>query len=143
MAFDTTDLLGIKQVAGSVVLARGQAWQHDIARRGLAGEAIGAAVRKAAKGNDDPPQTPQFGRSVYLAVTGQEVALLKQQRSAPGNLGEVLARVPLAEVTSAKLSPGVLRTNLTITFTDGGRWEFEQSPLIRPVLVKIVRALGS
>ena len=85
MPFDTTNLLGRKQSAGSVVLARG--WS-------------------------------------------------------PGGLGEVIARVPKTEVTSAKLSPGVLRTNLTITFNGEGRWEFEQSPLIRPVLVKIIRALG-
>jgi len=140
MPFDTTNLLGRKQSAGSVVLARGWTWQHGITTAGLAGEAIAAASRKAAKGNASP--TPQFGRSTYLAVTDTEVAILAVKRGAPGGLGEVLARVPKTEVTSAKLSPGVLRTNLTITFNGEGRWEFEQSPLIRPVLVKIIRALG-
>jgi hypothetical protein len=28
------------------------------------------------------------------------------------------------------------------TFTDGGTWEFEVSPLIRCPLVRVVRALG-
>lgn len=140
MAFDTTDLLGTKQVAGSVVLARGWTWQHGVEKAGLAGVAIGAAARKVAK--DDVSQTPPIGRSTYLAVTDTEVALLGVNRRSPGNLGEVLARVPRIEVTAAKLSPGVLRTNLTITFNGGAHWDFEQSPLVRPVLVKIIRALG-
>jgi hypothetical protein len=144
MAYDTTDLLGRKQSAGSVVLPRGSALQGGVTGAGLAGvvagEAIGAVARKKAKGQTS--QTPQIGRSAYLAVTDTEVALLKVKRGAPGNLGEVLARVPRAEVTSAKLSPGMLRTNVTITFNGGAHWDFEQSPLIRPVLIKIIRALG-
>jgi hypothetical protein len=75
-------------------------------------------------------------------VTDTEVALLGVNRRSPGHLGEVLARVPRIEVTGAKLSPGVLRTKLTITFNGGAHWDFEQSPLLRPVLVKIIRALG-
>jgi hypothetical protein len=54
----------------------------------------------------------------------------------------VLARVPRGDVASARLSPGALRTNLTIGFTDGGTWKFEVSPLIRRPLVRVVRALG-
>ncbi len=144
MAFDTTDLLGIKQVAGSVVLARGSTLQRGVTGAGLAGalagEAIGAVARKNAKGRTSA--TPQFGRSAYLAVTETEVALLSVNHRAPGRLGEVLARTPKAAVTSGKLSPGFLRTNLTITFNGGDSWEFEQSPLIRPVLAKIIRSLG-
>jgi hypothetical protein len=37
------------------------------------------------------------------------------------------------------LSPGALRSNLTIGFTDGRTWEFEVSPQIRRPLA---RALG-
>jgi hypothetical protein len=141
MAYDTTELLGSRQLAGAVMLTRGQAWQHDISRQvGLVGPAIGVAARKIAK--EDTSQTPQFGRSAFLAVTDREVALLSVRRGGAGNLGEVIARMPRTEVASAKLSPGFLRTNLTIAFTSGGTWEFEQSPLVRPVLVKIIRALG-
>jgi hypothetical protein len=140
MAYDTTELLGTKQLAGAVLLSRGQAWQHDVARRGLVGPAIGAAAKKIAK--EDTSETPGFGRSAFLAVTDTEVALLTVRRGGPGNFGDVIVRVPRTEVTSAKLSPGFLRTNVTIDFTNGGTWEFEQSPLVRPVLVKIIRALG-
>src|SRR5712691_2340437 len=92
MAFDTTDLLGRKQSAGLVVMPRGWSMQHGIDGHGLAGMAIGATVRKLAK--EDTSQTPQFGKSAYLAVTDTEVAVLKVKRGAPGGLGEVIARVP-------------------------------------------------
>ncbi|HET7015127.1 MAG TPA: hypothetical protein VFI65_14515 [Streptosporangiaceae bacterium] len=113
--------------------------QHGFDQHGLAGMAVGAAARKLAK--DDAAQTPQFGRSAYLAVTDTEVAVLKVKRGAPGGLGEVIARAPKTEVTSAKLG-GFMRASLTITFNDGGRWEFEQSQLIRSALAKVVRSLG-
>jgi len=140
MAYDTTELLGTKQLAGAVVLPRGQAWQHGVTGAGLAGEAIAFAARKSAA--KKPSQTPQVGRSTYLAVTDSEVALLTPRSKSPGRLGEVVARVPRTELASARLSAGFLRTNVTIGFNDGGTWEFEQSPLLRPALVKIIRALG-
>jgi hypothetical protein len=33
-------------------------------------------------------------------------------------------------------------TNLTISFKDGGRWEFEVSPLVRSKVARVVRGLG-
>ncbi len=113
--------------------------QHRVDGHGLAGMAIGATARKLAK--EDTSQTPQFGKSAYLAVTDTEVAVLKVKRGAPGGLGEVIARVPRTEVTSAKLG-GALRANLTITVNGGGQWEFEQSQLIRSALARVVRSLG-
>jgi len=75
---------------------------------------------------------------------GREVALLRLGTGGfkNGTLGEVIARVPRSHVASANVSAGVLRTNLTISFTDGGRWEFEVSPLIRRTVVRVARALG-
>ena len=46
--------------------------QHGVDGQGLAGMAIGATARKLAK--EDTSQTPQFGKSAYLAVTDTEVA---------------------------------------------------------------------
>ncbi len=141
MAIDTSQLLGAKQLTGAVVMPRGWAWTAGVSQRvGVVGPAIGYAATKLSKENTS--QTPQFRRSAYLAVTDRELALLTLRPSAPGRLGEVLARVPRSEVASAKVGPGVLRTNLTIGFTDGGRWEFEVSPLIRHTVVRVVRALG-
>jgi hypothetical protein len=75
--------------------------------------------------------------------TDRELALIRIKPGGwNGRLGEVLARVPRGDVASARVSPGFLRTNLTIRFTDGGTWEFEVSPLIRRPLVRVARALG-
>jgi hypothetical protein len=105
------------------------------------GEAIGYAATQRAKGHTS--QTPEFPRIAFLAVTEREVALIKiGSGGLNGKLEEVLARVPRSDIASAKVSSGVLRTNLTISFTDGGSWEFEVSPLIRRTVVRVVDALG-
>jgi hypothetical protein len=135
MARDSSQLLGAKQLAGAGVNPRGFAWKH------VASSYVGPAAKKIVKENTS--QTPRFPRTAFLAVTDREVALLTIERGGwNGRLGEVLARVPRSDVASAKVSPGVLRTNLTISFTDGGSWEFEVSPLIRHTVVRVVRALG-
>lgn len=59
-----------------------------------------------------------------------------------GRPSEVLARVPRSDVASARVSAGVLRTNLTISFTDGSNWEFEVSPLVRGTVARVAHALG-
>ncbi len=141
MGLDASQLLGAKQLVGTTVNPRGYGWTKGVGRTGLAGMAIEHVVAKRAGQNTS--QTPDFPRTAYLAVTDQEVALIKVGSGGlNGKLKDVLARVPRGDVASAKVSPGVLRTNLTISFTDGGNWEFEVSPLIRQKVVKVVHALG-
>jgi hypothetical protein len=136
MGRDASQLLGAQQLAGAVVMPRGYAWAD------LASSFVGPAAKKIVR--EHPSETPRFPRSAFLAVTDREVALMRLGRGGwkNGRPGEVLARVPRSDIASARVSPGVLRTNLTISFTDGGRWEFEVSPLIRSTVVRIVRALG-
>jgi hypothetical protein len=136
MAWDASQPLGAQQRAGAFVNPRGFAWQD------LASSFVGPAAKKFVSQNTS--QTPRFGRAAFLAVTDREIALLtiRSGRLNGSRLGEVLARVPRSDVASARLSPGVLRTNLTIGFTDGATWDFEVSPLIRRPLVKVVHALG-
>jgi hypothetical protein len=50
--------------------------------------------------------------------------------------------MPRSEVTGAAVSRGFLRSNLTISFADGGTWEFEVSPFIRRTIVRIALAPG-
>jgi hypothetical protein len=144
MARDSSQVLGAPQLAGAAVMHRGHAWQqgvHGPGVVGVAGATIGYAASKLIK---DTSQTPQFRRTAFLAVNDREVALLRLGTGGfkNGTLGEVIARVPRSYVASANVSAGVLRTNLTISFTDGGRWEFEVSPLIRRTVVRVARALG-
>jgi hypothetical protein len=137
-------MLGSPQLAGAVVTARGSGLRHAarVPATGLVGSvAIGyAASRYTAR---RPSQTPAFGRTAFLAVNEREVALIKTGASGVhGRLVEVLGRMPRSEVTMATVSRGFLRSNLTISFADGGTWEFEVSPFIRRTIVRIVLALG-
>jgi hypothetical protein len=136
MARDASQLLGAQQLAGAVVMPKGYAWKH------VASSYVGPAAQKIVR--EYPSETPRFPRSAFLAVTDREVALMRLGRGGRknGRPGQVLARAPRADVASARVSPGVLRTNLTIRFTGGGRWEFEVSPLIRLTVVRVVSALG-
>jgi hypothetical protein len=138
MAHDASQLLGAQQLAGTTVNPRGYGWKEGA---GVAGVAIGHAAAKRASENDST--TPEFPRIAFLAVTDQEIALIKiGSGGMNGKLDEVLARIPRDEIASAKVSRGVLRTNLTISFTGGGDWEFEVSPLIRQKVVQVVHAMG-
>jgi hypothetical protein len=146
MARDASQALGAQQLAGAVVMPKGHAWQHLRVHAGLAGavaaEAIAAGARKHAQAS--PSQTPAFPRSAFLAVTDREVALLRLGSGGikNGRPSEVLARLPRSEVAMARVSAGLARTNLTISFKDGSTWEFEVSPLIRRTVVRVAHALG-
>jgi hypothetical protein len=137
-------MLGSQQLAGAVVTSRGSGLRHaaGVPAAGLVGAVAleYAATRYTAR---RPSQTPAFGRTAFLAVNEREVALIKTGASGVhGRLVEVLGRMPRSEITGAAVSRGFLRSNLTISFADGGTWEFEVSPFIRRTIVRIVRALG-
>ncbi len=147
MARDASEALGARQLAGAAVMAKGHALQNPRMRPAglagvVAGEAIAAAARKHAAAH--PSQTPSFPRSAFVAVTDQEVALLRLGSGGVknGRPSEILARVPRSEVASARVSAGFLRSNLAIGFRDGTTWEFETSPLVRRTLVNVANALG-
>ena len=144
MAHDSSQLLGSQQLAGAVVTARGSGMRHAarVPGTGLVGAVAleYAAARYTAR---RPSQTPKFGRTAFLAVNEREVALIRTgAKGMHGRLVEVLGRMPRSEVTGASVSRGFLRSNLTVTFADGGSWEFEVSPFVRSTIVRIVRALG-
>jgi hypothetical protein len=137
-------MLGSQQLAGAVVTARGSGLRHAarVPATGLVGAvALGyAASRYTAR---RPSQTPAFARTAFLAVNEREIALIKTGASGVhGRLVEVLGRMPRSEVTGAAVSRGFLRSNLTISFADGGTWEFEVSPFIRSTIARIAHALG-
>lgn len=141
MAHDASQLLGAQQLVGTTVNPRGYGRREGAARVGIVGPAIGYAVAK--QGRQDASETPKFPRIAFLAVTDQEVALVKVgSGGVNGRLEEVMARVPRSDVASAEVSGGMLRCDATIKFTDGGSWELEVSRLIRRQAEQVVRALG-
>lgn len=115
MALDASQMLDTPQRAGVKVNPRGTS--KRLAIGGLAGEAL--MRRRSATS-----ETPSFGRLAYLAVTDDELVLIKLTGAAKVRLDEIIARVPLAEVQSAELGRG-LALPLTISFTDGGSWLLE------------------
>ena len=105
------------------------------------GEPVLAATTVSPR---DFRQTPAFASTAYLTVTENEVALIKVEPIGERiRLGNVLARVPRSEVVSAEVSDGILNNPVTIAFSDGGRWEFEVSRLIKKRAQRVVEVLDS
>jgi len=141
MAHDASELLGAQQLAGTTVNPKGYGWKEGAARVGVVGPTIAYATARRSK--EDISDTPAFPRIAFLAVTDQEVALLKiGSGGLNGKLEEVLARVPRSEVASAEVSGGALRCPVSINFTDDSSWQLEVSRLIRKQAQAVIHALG-
>jgi len=103
VAHDASQLLGAQQLAGTTVNPKGFGWKTATAGVPV----IGHVVAKHAQ--PDTSETPKFPRIAFLAVTDQEVALLKiGSGGLNGRLDEVIARVSRSQVASGKVSRGML-----------------------------------
>jgi hypothetical protein len=140
MAIDASALLGSRQLAGVKVNPPG------FGRR-VASSQIGGAQAAAFVYGDQPTpgraETPDFGRLAYLAVTDQELALvrLRARMGVVLQPAEVIARVPRSQLQTAELSYGYAAL-LTATFTDGGTWRMEIPPPSKRFARAVVHALG-
>ncbi|MFY9581129.1 MAG: hypothetical protein WAQ33_17595 [Gaiellaceae bacterium] len=147
MAADASHALGAPEVAGAFVNPKGMTKKVTAAVAGqVAGGAVGtfAAKMKTGPAYQGVPDVPNFGRVGYVAVTADEVALVKTDT---GMLkmkisDEVLARSPRTEVTSAELDKGVMLSHLKIDFTNGVSWEFDVPKKDKKSAQEVVRALG-
>jgi hypothetical protein len=127
---DASNALGAAQVAGAWVNRRGKA------KRGMstvAGAEIGGVVGSVVgaglgKGSPQPTaETPEFGAFAYLAVSAEELALVKGKQGLVGlkMTGDVVARVSRSDVASIDLGEGKIAAPLTISFSDGSQWDLE------------------
>jgi hypothetical protein len=133
MAHDSSAVLGATELAGSKVNKRGFA--ASLGATAYSGNVIadqitrGLFSRKAKgqKAQAAVSSAPDFGRLGYLAVTADELVLIKMESSAVRtHLGEVLARVPRDQVASADFeSSAMYASGLTITFSNGETWLLE------------------
>jgi hypothetical protein len=125
---DASQLLGSQQIAGVKVNPRGRAKKTGGAvAGGAAGLLAGKLGARIALGATDksPHQTPQFGRLGYLAVTAEDVALLRTKSGLVSvTPSEVLVRVPRSEVASIDYGTGLVPP-LHIEFSNGERWALE------------------
>jgi hypothetical protein len=140
---DVGAVLGSTEVAGSFVSPKGLTRRlTGVAAGGqFGGVAGGMAAMAAASGPYDG--APQFGTVGYVAVTNDEIAVLRGKMGLlKPKVGDVVERVPRAEVASAELDGGALKAALFIRFANGGEWEFEVPKIHRKTAERVVDALN-
>jgi hypothetical protein len=139
MATDASAVLGAPQLAGSFVNPSGYGRRMTAT---VAGGLIGGAI--AAKTAPKQEDVPEFGRVGFVAVTADEIALIKTKS---GLLkmkltDQVLARRPRSEIASAELDRGKLNSVLKIQFADGGLWAFDVPKVNQGSATQVVQVLG-
>lgn len=143
MGNDARTTLGSAELAGTFVSPKGLTKQ--LTTRAAGGEFAGIAGSVAAVAATSGPYegAPQFGTVGYVAVTEQEVALIRGKMGLlkPKVGPDVVGRMPRSDVVSAELDGGALKAALRIGFADGGSWEFEVPKIHRKTAELVVRAL--
>ena len=140
MAIDASGVLGSPQLARVKVNPSGYAWRLARNQSGtLAADIVHGGQPHSGRG-----ETPPFGRLAFLAVTDQELALVKLRARKVVMLkaAEVIARVPRSQLQTAELFPGYVAP-LAITFTGGGIWRLEVPPPSKRYARAVMRALSS
>jgi hypothetical protein len=98
------------------------------------GGVVGAAIsaRGQQKGGEQKAawaagaQTPKFGAHGFLALTEEELTLVKMKQGlASLKPVEVIARVPRSDVATIELGGGVPMSPLTVSFAGGESWQLE------------------
>jgi hypothetical protein len=147
MGKDASQALGGAEIAGTVVSPRGLTKRMTMRTAGgqIAG-VVGdvAAGAMAGKAGTGVPDVPNYGRMGYLAASETELALTKTSQMGwkPHPTGDALVRVPRSDVESITIQDGRLLSQLTLTFANGVRWEFEVPRAHRKTAKGLVSALG-
>ena len=147
MADDASGVLGAPEIAGTFVNPKGMTKKVTASVAG--GQIAGVAGNLAAGLATGPayagaPDVPEFGRVAYVAVSADEIAIVKTKS---GMLkmkvsDEVLARVPRSEIASAELDEGRLLSHLKIVFANGVTWEFDIPKANKKSAQALVQALS-
>src|SRR5215207_3072684 len=110
MASDASAALGAPQIAGSFVNPKGFA--ASVAAR-AAGGVVGslAAEALASRSSSKQEDVPTFGRVGYVAVSADEIALVKTKSGLVKMkiTEEVLARKQRSQITATTLDKGALK----------------------------------
>jgi hypothetical protein len=144
---DASQVLGSPEVAGTFLNPKGTLKKKATASAGRAvGGLVGAVGSNLAQSHQKQEgTTPDFGQVGYLAVTADELALVRGKIGAikPKIRDEVLARRPRSDVQSVELEGGkLIKADLTIQFADGGAWEFEVPKVYRKTADRLVQELS-
>lgn len=130
MAPDASKALGAEQIAGTFVSPRDHTWN-------VTTSVVGAA------GREPDADTPYFSDIGYVAVTADQVAIVKGKHGLfkPKVGTEVIARGSRAHLVSAELDGGLLKAAMHFDFADGTSWEFEVPKIYRGTAEQVVRTL--
>jgi hypothetical protein len=151
MALDASDSLASQQLGGTRVTKRG--FSTGMGKSTFVGGPIAAGITRGILGRKSGKQkasaaessAPEFGTVGYLAVTADEVALLRVgvKKSGVGNvLGDVVARVPRSQVASADFeSASMFGSGVIINFNDGQSWILEAPRQDRKKAEELVETL--
>jgi hypothetical protein len=131
MAKDASAALGAPEVVGSFVNAKGL-------------KKLTRASGPAVVGATGAPELPSFGRVGYVAVTRDEIAVVKARNSfLHMTVGDqVLARVSRSAIAKVEFDGGALLSHLTITFANDVTWQFDIPKLNKRSTEAVVRELG-
>jgi hypothetical protein len=143
MASNASEALGAQELAGCFVSPKGLT--KKVTGATAAGMVGGIAGRLAAdKALGREAAAPAFGTLGYLAVTAAEFAVVKGKSGLmkPSVGSEVFARVPREQIASALLDGKMLTAELTISFSDGGSWQFEVPKVHRNNAERMVALLN-
>jgi hypothetical protein len=147
MGIDASPLLGTTQIAGTKVNPRGTT--AAIAGRTAAGGVVASEMfRRSSKKQqtDAMGSTPDFGRFGFLAVTADELVLIRM--TPPTNksgtkLDAVLVRASRDQVASVSLRKSAfLASPITITFVSGDHWLVEAPRPCRRTANGVVQAMS-
>ena len=149
MGLDASEVLGSPQIAGARVNPKGFAKKTITSSAAKHAGLVGAAVTARAGYKAQQEQaaaatesdTPKF-KLAYLALTADELALVRLKAGLVSTkFGEVLVRVPRADVASAEMGGG-FSSALTITLRDGDSWLLEVPKVSKRDAEKLVSALA-
>jgi hypothetical protein len=147
MAGDASRALGAPELAGAFVNPKGLTKKMTTAvAGGVVGGAVGTFAAHMATGPvyEGAADVPNFGRVGYVAVTQDEVALVKTDTGMMKMKisDTVLARARRSEIASAMLDKGLMLSHMKIAFQNGVSWEFDVPKAGKKSAEKVVRTLG-
>jgi hypothetical protein len=145
MSTDGSAALGAPELAGTLVNPNG--YVRKTVARVTGGEVAGlvgstaTALLSRDRGVFD---LPDFGRVGYLAVSAEDVALIKTKtgwKMTPTDTA--LTRAPRSQLSAAELDEGRLLSHLKLRFGDGQVWEFDIPRSDKKRAREVIAALSS
>jgi F0F1-type ATP synthase membrane subunit c/vacuolar-type H+-ATPase subunit K len=120
----------------------GRAMVARIAGGEVLGAVGGALAGTAARTPDKSPV--KAGKIGFLAVFPEEVVLFAGKRGAfkPKPSDEVILSLPRSSVSSAALEKKAVKAVLTLSLSDGEKWEFDMPRVHIKAAEKVAQALA-